>query len=623
MDLDIDKYRHAVQPTNIFELLPRPIIEQMVRGFFYRLKKGVTLLWSEYDAEQRRWVVNEGRVDPFDYDNPEDRQFYNEVCWEYRQCDDKDCLRFDREVAQEHVDGKRTGVDLYPCWLGLDDLAFPLRIGDPVRAVVFAGQIVPDDDARLKEIEEKISKHIPAPLDEKLIELLHEERRRQWGPDPQYAQTLRKGLTKFGDTIQSILTQLYEARKEAATRELLQRCEERLASGDLTDRTAWWDNCGRLCAEFAGLVGLEAAHCYERARKKYECRLPAGALANSIAPREVLSVLTAGQLHHAPEDARMRALVTNLDVPAERSWFYVSHTPAARRMLSTLIVLLGDLDEQYKAVTESFCKIVAQRADFFSFVEQQRAADQEYRETVAEVAHDFRIPLQLVVFDVEAVARLDVVKKDEDLSKQLNRCVTRAFGAEEHVQRLLGTAVEKERPTDVVALVEGIMVDLRPMADQHPCKLVRVGKWERSAFVLGVEFQLRRAISNLLENAIKYSYKRRWVGFRQELYRINVSVGRCGDSLVRVSISNYGIGIPEELLDRIRAEEPIGRGEVPDGHQERPGTGWGLPIAIGVLEDHNGWLDIRSEPADGSPRGPGEEHHRYLTTVEAHLPTAR
>lgn len=622
MQLDIDRYRRAIDPTSVFELLPRPIVEEMVRGFFYRRKKGVTLLWSEHDPAQRRLVVKVDRLDPFDYKNAEDRQFYNEVCWELRLCDDKNCHRFDREVAQEYFDGKRTGIELYPCWLGLDDLAYPLRIGGEVRAVVFAGQIVPDDDARLAEIEQKISEHVASPLSEKLIRLLHEERRRQWGPDSKYAQTHTKGLTDFGEMIQSILTQLYEARKDAATQALLQRCEERLASGNLSDRVAWWENCERLCVDFASLVGLDVVHCYERGRKQYERRVPVGTASNGIAPRYVLSALTARQLHHASEDAQTQAVATSLGVSSNRSWFYVSHTPAERRMLSTLIVLQGDLAEQYKGVTESFCKIVTQRADSFFFVEQLRAADQEYRETVAQVAHDFRTPLQLMVLDVQAAARLDAVKQDAELSRRFDRCVMRAYGAEEHVQRLLGTAVEEVKRTDMVALVEEVIADLQPMAERHPCALVAVGRWEKGIAVLGVEYQLRRAIANLLENAIKYSYEGKWIGY-YKLYRVEVSVANLRGNLVRFRISNYGIGIPDELLARFRAGGAIGRGAVLDDRQERPGTGRGLPIAIRVLEDHNGWLDIRSMPADNDPRGPGQTYHRYVTTVDAYLPIAQ
>lgn len=104
---------------------------------------------------------------------------------------------------------------------------------------------------------------------------------------------------------------------------------------------------------------------------------------------------------------------------------------------------------------------------------------------------------------------LDAVKQDRNLSERLDRCVMRAYGAEEHVQRLLGTAVEEVKLTDIVKLVEDIMADLKPMADSHPCELLPIGRWEKGIMVRGIEFQLRRALSNLIENAIKYSYSYR------------------------------------------------------------------------------------------------------------------
>ena len=141
MQLDLDKYRRALRPANIFEILPRPIIEQMIRGFFYHMKKGVTLLWSEWDTTQGRSIIQDDRLDPFDYTNPKDREFYNRVCWEYRStCGDLECHKCDKRVAQEYVDAKPTEVAPYPCWLGMDDLAYPLTIGDQVCGCSLAGR---------------------------------------------------------------------------------------------------------------------------------------------------------------------------------------------------------------------------------------------------------------------------------------------------------------------------------------------------------------------------------------------------------------------------------------------------------------------------------------------------
>ncbi len=101
MPLDVDKYRRALHPTDIFEILPRPIIEQIIRGFFYHMKKGVTLLWAKWDATQGRSIIQDDRLDPFDYTNPKDREFYNLLCWEYRStCGDRPCHECNKRVAR-------------------------------------------------------------------------------------------------------------------------------------------------------------------------------------------------------------------------------------------------------------------------------------------------------------------------------------------------------------------------------------------------------------------------------------------------------------------------------------------------------------------------------------------
>jgi len=339
---------------------------------------------------------------------------------------------------------------LYPCWLGLNDLAYALHIGRLVRTVLFAGQVVPDDDARIEAIEKEIGRHAKPPLDDKLIELLHEERRRQWGGDPQYAQTLKRRLGEFGDMIQKIITGLYEARREAVTRELLQSCEDRLASVDLDDPEAWWRACEELLADFAGLVELEEVHLYARSRNRYEPRVPKSTVPSGLLARDVLSAIPAGRLQRASGDEGTRRLATKLGLSASMAWFYVSHAAHAEgNPLSTFLVLRGKLAEEYEGLTAAFCRIVSQSADFSSLVGHHRLAQQEYRDTVAQVAHDFRTPLQVVVFDLEEVARLDAVKSDPVLRGRVQGSVTRAMGAQEHVERLLGTADEKKDPVDI------------------------------------------------------------------------------------------------------------------------------------------------------------------------------
>jgi len=60
---------------------------------------------------------------------------------------------------------------------------------------------------------------------------------------------------------------------------------------------------------------------------------------------------------------------------------------------------------------------------------------------------------------------------------------------------------------------------------------------------------------------------------------------------LRISIADTGVGIPEELKDRIF--EPF--------FSTKPsGTGLGLAVAYGVVKNHGGTIEVRSEPGKGS-----------------------
>jgi signal transduction histidine kinase len=617
--LDLEKYRLALHPANIFLVLPKPIIEQMIRGFLHKIRKGVTLLWSEYDFEHGASIIQDERLDPFDYSNPDDRAFFNKVCWEYRRaCGVAKCQACDLRVAREYASGTRTGSKPYGCWLGMDDLVYPLRLGSRICGVLFAGQIVPDDNARIAQIEQNIRGEVQAPLAERLISLLHEERQAQWETDRQYAESLVTRLSEFGDMVQQILDRLYEAGRNAAEQEL-QRSVEAILSGDLADPDAWWAKCQRLLDFLVQLFGLAEIQLYLRDRSHYFRHLPHAEEPAQIPVGAVLSNLEPGRFYRADEKEGTRSLAKRLAVPQDTTCFYVSYAQAEGTPLTTFLVALrGQMNNEDERLFESVCRIVTQAVDYFCLVARQRFSQKEYRQNVAQVAHDFRTPLQVLVLDLQAVSQVDAIRSDGKLAARVSQSINRALGADDHVLRLLDAAVEKSEQIEMAALVTDVMDDLQALAEEHPCRLLRSGTWPAQVIVRGVRYQLQRAITNLVENAIKYSWSNKGTAARGELHSVDVRMELRPSNLLCVSISNYGIGIPAEILARLG--EPGARGKVHDRRRERAGTGWGLPIAIGALEDHHGWLEATSDPADDHPRSPEEEYHRYVTTVKALLP---
>ena len=105
--------------------------------------------------------------------------------------------------------------------------------------------------------------------------------------------------------------------------------------------------------------------------------------------------------------------------------------------------------------------------------------------------------------------------------------------------------------------------------------------------VLGDPDRLLQVVTNLLSNAVKYS---------PEGGLVEVASGR-EEGAVRVSVTDQGVGVPAEQLDRIferysRLESATTRGVV--------GTGLGLPIVKELVELHGGRIWVESRLHHGS-----------------------
>jgi signal transduction histidine kinase len=107
--------------------------------------------------------------------------------------------------------------------------------------------------------------------------------------------------------------------------------------------------------------------------------------------------------------------------------------------------------------------------------------------------------------------------------------------------------------------------------------------------VLGDEKKLGVAITNLLENAVK---------FNLESGRVEVGISKTAHPEgVKISILDTGIGIPHDKLPTIFESFT----QVDMTHTRRfAGAGLGLPVAKAIIEAHGGTIDVSSVPGSGS-----------------------
>ena len=96
-----------------------------------------------------------------------------------------------------------------------------------------------------------------------------------------------------------------------------------------------------------------------------------------------------------------------------------------------------------------------------------------------------------------------------------------------------------------------------------------------------------RAVANLLDNAVKYSNGDR---------RIGVELSRNDDG-VAIAVSDHGIGIPHDELERIFERfHRVSTGLVHDVK----GSGLGLTLVKHIAEAHGGRVTVESKPGKGS-----------------------
>ncbi len=209
---------------------------------------------------------------------------------------------------------------------------------------------------------------------------------------------------------------------------------------------------------------------------------------------------------------------------------------------------------------------------------------------LGEVTHDLKQPLAAIL------SFSDLVKAAGELTPKQNqfleRIRTAASRMAEQVHQLLDVAwIEsgmKLTPGDVnlLDLVKATLEEAEPRAADKQIQLKLVAPDSLPALVAD-NTRLRQVITNLVNNAIKYSKKKT---------TITVTVAEQAGQLA-LSVKDQGFGIAPEHLPhlferfyRVKSEHT----------RTIEGTGLGLYISHSIVEQHGGHIDVESEPGVGS-----------------------
>jgi two-component system sensor histidine kinase SenX3 len=222
-------------------------------------------------------------------------------------------------------------------------------------------------------------------------------------------------------------------------------------------------------------------------------------------------------------------------------------------------------------------------------VSELRRLEAVRRDFVANVSHELRTPVGAMGVLAETLAD----ERNPDVIRRLAvRITAEAERAGQLIDGLLDLSrIEAGGAADGARLEIGSVVAaaagrVQPLADQRGVRLVTRPSPD-TLVVQGDEDQLVSAVTNLLENGVKYS---------DDKGAVEVVSGGA-DGWVEVVVRDAGIGIPAKDLERIferfyRVDRARSR--------DTGGTGLGLAIVRHVATNHGGEVLVESEEGVGS-----------------------
>ncbi len=165
----------------------------------------------------------------------------------------------------------------------------------------------------------------------------------------------------------------------------------------------------------------------------------------------------------------------------------------------------------------------------------------------------------------------------------------------------------------VRGLVHGAVTRLATFAQSTRVE-IRVQEMQE-ATVLASEREMERALSNLLHNAIKYT----WVRDRTKASWVSIRT-RLQDRRVYIEFENWGVPIAREEIEDGRVFT-LGYRGILSKDRGRLGTGIGLTDAKRVAQSCGGDVTIESHPARPSrPDDPNYYDQPFVTKVTLYLP---
>lgn len=224
-------------------------------------------------------------------------------------------------------------------------------------------------------------------------------------------------------------------------------------------------------------------------------------------------------------------------------------------------------------------------------LEKQKEINELKSRFVSVVSHEFRNPLNTILFSTELLQRYGTQLTEQ----KKGLCFDRIQGSVERMHQLLSDVLTvgateagklqfSPQPLDLVQFCQDLVDELN-LVGKEPIRFSYCIADQADSRPDLDERLLRHILTNLLANAVKYSPTEEQVDFKVSL----------NDRTALFWIQDRGIGIPK--LDQANLFEAFHRAS---NVKAIPGTGLGLSIVKQCVDLHGGTITVESEENQGT-----------------------
>lgn len=306
--------------------------------------------------------------------------------------------------------------------------------------------------------------------------------------------------------------------------------------------------------------------------------------------KEILVGIDIASIDATASDLRVAVIAAGLAVVGIllASGFWVERLglrPVAQMKEVAEAVIGGD---RSRRATESRARSEAAHLAraFNVMLDQQNAIEDQLRQFVSDASHELRTPTAVIsgVTDLWRQGQLRDGVELDDAMRRVGQAAARMRALVEELLLLARLDEGGRAPCESVNLAEILHSVNTDVTSIYPSRRVEFDLGE-SVFVYGDPAGLRRAISNVVTNALVHT---------PGLSRVTVRARAVGGSVV-LEVVDEGPGM--EPADADHAFDRFWRGTA---SRSRPGTGLGLSIVAAVVNAHGGSVTLDTSPGTGT-----------------------